>query len=492
MAMRVGELARRTGVGVSTLRAWESRYQFLEPARSASGQRLYTESDLERVEAVLRLVGEGLTLASSIARVTSAGTGALPEGEAENLLYGQILASADQGIWVTKNGRTRYVNRRMAAMMGYSTHELVNLPVFSFFSDDLMPAVKKQTALVRAGNPVRVTVELRRADGSTFLAAINATPMHDPAGRYEGTVAVVDDVTARTETEFRASLRTTLLDTASEALMATTADGRVVYANGAAERLFGWRTADVLGQSGELFIRPQSTQRADDIRAAVMKGQRYSGRIDLVRRDGSEFVAFVIVDPVRDEKGCVVGMVAAVRDNAERTRLDRERRSRRLQSETLALLGASALRRTTNPCDAAMEVVREAVEATRRLLRADHASMLDVVSGSDALEMRAASPLVAEPFVVPSGSRSFAGYVVLARKVVVVDNTEHDRRFDSCAAPGEPPACSAIGAPIFGPDGISGVLLAESSKPDSFGHDDAHFIQAMANVIGAALLGVRA
>jgi GAF domain-containing protein len=72
---------------------------------------------------------------------------------------------------------------------------------------------------------------------------------------------------------------------------------------------------------------------------------------------------------------------------------------------------------------------------------------------------------------------------------VVVDNTEHDGRFDACASPGLVPACSAIGAPVFGADGIAGVLLAESSTPDTFGHDDAHFIQAMANIVGTALIG---
>ena len=55
MGMRVGELARRTGVGVSTLRAWESRFRFLQPQRSPAGHRVYLESDVGRVEAVLRL-----------------------------------------------------------------------------------------------------------------------------------------------------------------------------------------------------------------------------------------------------------------------------------------------------------------------------------------------------------------------------------------------------------------------------------------------------
>jgi GAF domain-containing protein len=103
----------------------------------------------------------------------------------------------------------------------------------------------------------------------------------------------------------------------------------------------------------------------------------------------------------------------------------------------------------------------------------------------------AASPPIDERVPFPAGSRSFAGYVALARKVVIVDNTEFDRRFEPRSAhPGDPTA-SAIGAPLFGPDGIAGVLIAESSTPKRFDHGDAHFIQGMANNIGTALLNGR-
>jgi len=130
--MRVGELARRTGVGVSTLRVWERRFGILEPVRSASGQRLYTESDVERVAAVCRLVDEGLTLSAAVARVANAGTGALPSGEGEAFLLHQVVQAADQGIWVSHDGRTRYANRRMAELMGCSIDELVARPVLDF------------------------------------------------------------------------------------------------------------------------------------------------------------------------------------------------------------------------------------------------------------------------------------------------------------------------------------------------------------------------
>jgi MerR family transcriptional regulator, light-induced transcriptional regulator len=65
--LRIGEVARRTGVAVPTLRAWERRYQLLEPARTGGGHRLYSELDVGRVRGMLRLLDEGWS-ASAAAR----------------------------------------------------------------------------------------------------------------------------------------------------------------------------------------------------------------------------------------------------------------------------------------------------------------------------------------------------------------------------------------------------------------------------------------
>jgi DNA-binding transcriptional MerR regulator len=70
-ALRIGAVARRTGVAVATLRAWESRYGVLQPCRSDGGHRLYSEDDVHRVLAVLRLTAQGWSVSAAAASVTS-------------------------------------------------------------------------------------------------------------------------------------------------------------------------------------------------------------------------------------------------------------------------------------------------------------------------------------------------------------------------------------------------------------------------------------
>ena len=47
--LRIGELARRTGVATELLRAWERRYGLLSPVRTQAGYRLYSDADVDRV-----------------------------------------------------------------------------------------------------------------------------------------------------------------------------------------------------------------------------------------------------------------------------------------------------------------------------------------------------------------------------------------------------------------------------------------------------------
>jgi PAS domain S-box-containing protein len=489
MGLRVGEVSRRTGVGVSALRAWESRYGFLEPQRSPAGHRLYDETDVERVKAVVRLVAAGLTLPAAIARVASADTAVLPTGEAETLLYNQILQAVSQGIWLIREGQTRYVNRRMAELMGYTIDALAALDVRAIFEPDELPLVRDRTEQVRAGQRLHFTQHVRRSDGTTFLAEVKTTPLFNQAGRYDGAIALVDDVTESERTQREAQLRVTLLDSIGEAVTASTVDGTVVYVNAAAERLFRWRAADVIGRhSRNVFpTPPEAAEHVARVNQVLLDSKPYTGRFKMLRNDGTEFVAHLTSVPARDKQGVHVGFVGVITDQTERDRRDRRQLSADRQSETLALLGAEALRQRASDAGTT-EVITEAVAATRRLLRADGAFMLDVTPGASVLRVRAASPGAASRPAVPAGSGSFAGYIALAGKVTVVHDADHEHRFDADTIGNDGAAASAIGAPIFGPEGTIGVLIAESSALDHFGDSDAHFLQGIANVIGTALL----
>ncbi len=71
----IGVVVQRTGLTADVIRVWERRYGAVQPERDASGQRLYTDDDIER----LRLLHVATRAGRSIGRVASLPTGAIAE-----------------------------------------------------------------------------------------------------------------------------------------------------------------------------------------------------------------------------------------------------------------------------------------------------------------------------------------------------------------------------------------------------------------------------
>jgi DNA-binding transcriptional MerR regulator len=58
--LQIGELSRRTGVSADRIRAWERRYDLLEPRRSDGGFRLYSADDITRLRLMQHYLGRGV------------------------------------------------------------------------------------------------------------------------------------------------------------------------------------------------------------------------------------------------------------------------------------------------------------------------------------------------------------------------------------------------------------------------------------------------
>jgi MerR family transcriptional regulator, light-induced transcriptional regulator len=83
--LRIGELARRSGVSTDLLRAWERRYGLLEPTRTAAGYRLYSAEDEARVRSMRAHLAGGLAAAEAAQLARDATATAAPDGAPAHL-----------------------------------------------------------------------------------------------------------------------------------------------------------------------------------------------------------------------------------------------------------------------------------------------------------------------------------------------------------------------------------------------------------------------
>ena len=61
---RIGAVCRLTGLSQHVLRVWEKRYAVVEPMRSETQRRLYSESDVNRLSLLKTLVDRGQAIGS--------------------------------------------------------------------------------------------------------------------------------------------------------------------------------------------------------------------------------------------------------------------------------------------------------------------------------------------------------------------------------------------------------------------------------------------
>lgn len=75
---RIQSVAEMTGVPASTLRAWEQRYGFPAPERTASAYRVYSQSDIDLIASVRAKCDAGMAPAEAVAEVLDDGDPATP------------------------------------------------------------------------------------------------------------------------------------------------------------------------------------------------------------------------------------------------------------------------------------------------------------------------------------------------------------------------------------------------------------------------------
>ena len=172
-----------------------------------------------------------------------------------------LIENAPVGICrLDARGGVRSANRGMLRMLGYAREEMVGRPIL-----DLAPAedLEKLTGAYEdlaegRVDHLAIEVRLRRKDGATIWCSEQALPVHDPAGRMDGCIAIMEDITRqRREGERAAFIQRQLLPQSSPTIEGYEVAGTCQPAAEVAGDFFDWvlregyldiTLADVMGK----------------------------------------------------------------------------------------------------------------------------------------------------------------------------------------------------------------------------------------------------
>ena len=123
---------------------------------------------------------------------------------------------------------------------------------------------------------------------------------------------------------YEATLAHALLNTASDAIVATDREGVIRHWNPGAERIFDFAAAEAIGQSLDLIIpEPLRARHWEGYREVMATGKSRYGEGDLLsvpglRKDGRRISLEFTIVPLTEAAGRIDGVVAVMRDVTKR------------------------------------------------------------------------------------------------------------------------------------------------------------------------------
>ncbi len=269
--------------------------------------------------------------------------------------------------------------------------------------------------------------------------------------------------------------------------------GRVQYVNRAGRRLIGLdETHDVTSMHLRDFHPPWAAEllRERAIPAAVRSGI-WQGESALRTRDGREIpVAQLVLAHKSEHDGSLQYLSSICRDITERSESERQIRAQARRQAAIAEISQMALAGTGFP-----QLAELAVKLVGQALQVELCEIFELLPDGKALLLRAGAgwdPALIGTAQVGSERESHAGYTLLVNEPVFVEEMAREKRFTESPLLWERGVASGLSVVIPGAQRPFGVLAAHSTRPRTFARDDALFLQAMANVLAAAVERKRA
>jgi PAS domain S-box-containing protein len=168
--------------------------------------------------------------------------------------YWHLVATAAEGIWrLDKEGRTLYLNPRMAQILGRNAEDVLGQPAGAFIAPENKGAWKELREQREAGHEGTYETQVVRADGTRAPVLVTASPVRSAAtNEIVGSVAVVTDLTAAREAERQRRQLQLLLEaafhSARDAMFLTkNSDQQIVDVNDAAVAFSGLSREELIG-----------------------------------------------------------------------------------------------------------------------------------------------------------------------------------------------------------------------------------------------------
>ncbi|MCG6575794.1 PAS domain-containing sensor histidine kinase [Pseudomonas sp. AF32] len=264
-----------------------------------------------------------------------------------------IDAVVDYAIYMTDpTGIITSWNSGARRFKGYEEAEIIGQHFSRFYTDQDRAAGLPQQALDTAVREGRFEGEgwRVRKDGTLFWSHVVIDPIIDShSGALLGFAKITRDLTDRkmaeeTLKQSEQQFRLLVQSVTDYAIYMLDPDGQVTNWNQGAQRIKGYLPAEAIGQHFSMFYTPEDREAGEPQRALrIAAGEgRFEKKGWRVRKDGTRFMAHVVIDAIRSDTGTLLGFAKITRDITDATQAQlalEQAREALFQSQKLQAVG---------------------------------------------------------------------------------------------------------------------------------------------------------
>lgn len=209
-----------------------------------------------------------------------------------------------------------YVNPRFCALTGYSPEEVLghNCRFLQGTDRDQEGRTGFRRALEN-GEPFETVLRNYRKDGTPFMNRITVFPVHNKEGTVTHVVGIQNDITETLALQKDKDLSARVFEMASDGIMITDGDNRIVRVNRAFSEITGYPAGEVLGKDPKVLSSGRhNTSFYQSMWQDIQMLDHWQGEIWNRRKTGEIFPEWLSVSVVRKSDGTVENYIGIFHD----------------------------------------------------------------------------------------------------------------------------------------------------------------------------------
>ncbi len=287
--------------------------------------------------------------------------------------FRSLADAMPQLVWMADpDGYVRWFNERWYDYTGATAEQNCGWGWQSVHDSKFLPEVlARWKRSLGSGEPFEMVFPLRGKDGQYKPFLTRAVPVRDAGGEITHWFGTNTDISGEFEIRQQIELSQVKLQTAldasqrlaaivessDDAIIGKDLDGIVTSWNPCAERVFGYKAEEMIGQSIRKVIPPEVLPDEDRIMSAIARGER-TEHFETVRltKNGDRAEVSLTLSPVFDDRGAIVGVASISRDISQQKKVEKALHT----SERLATVGrlaATIAHEINNPLEAVTNLV---------------------------------------------------------------------------------------------------------------------------------------